>query len=394
MTSSAEVDRACFRQRQSVACRLARTVIASISSSRTRASWSLDFSAPEGLALGRHYGGARRYPFTPLNGLSVSGEGGGCNTLTGRFAILEIAIGSDGAVERFAADFEQHCEDAVPALFGIIRYNSTIDDVVPFGGAYPSYQLTVTPPAHGRVTGAGIDCGTGGSTCQVPLGASHLSVTAVPDFGYVFMGWTGDCSGGQTISVHVNGPKSCAALFEPSSPHRLARLVLGQPTWGLHRPGRKAVYSPANSQWVLTSSSDGSRIDAAIEDGRTTAPSTTGQPLAIGYYSAARRIRSRPSTDWSGWFRTRLQRSNRTLRGAGNRPRIEWDRSAVRGRLRTTLRRWGPRVVRRHTVQLDDRRGCSVWRRVSVVPAPVDAAGTRPHQRPRSTAAVPPRSVN
>ena len=267
-------------------------------------SWSLGFSAPAGLALGPgHYGGAHRYPFTPLNGLSVSGEGTGCNTLTGRFAILEIAIGSNGVVERFAADFEQHCEDAVPALFGVIRYNSTIDDVVPFGGAYPSYQLTITPPTHGRVTGAGIDCGTGGSTCQVPLAsASHLTLTAVPDFGYVFMGWTGDCTGAQTISVHVNGPKTCSALFEPliSSSPRTVLYWDSQPGDYIGQ-GAKALYSPANSQWLLTASSDGSRIDAGIADGtdnwHLSFSGPAGQPLAVGYHSAARRS---PFTPFNG----------------------------------------------------------------------------------------------
>ena len=279
-----------------VADLLARTAISvDIYISDGTATWRLDFSAPEGspLSVG-YYGAARRYPVTPLNGLYVSGQGNGCSRITGRFAILEIVLGSDGTVQRFAADFEQHCEDAVPALFGIIRYNSTIDDVVPFGGAYPSYQLTVTPPVHGRVTGGGVDCGTGGSVCQVPLAnAARLTVTATPDFGYVFMGWTGDCQGGVTTSVHVNGPKACAALFEPlvsSSPRTV--LYWDSQTGDSIGAGAKAVYSPANSQWMVTSSSEGNRIDAAIADGtnywRLTFSAPAGQPLAVGYYGAAR----------------------------------------------------------------------------------------------------------
>ena len=259
------------------------------------ASWSLTFSAPEGSPLGTgHYGAAHRYPFTPLNGLSVSGEGSACNTLTGRFAILEIVLGSDGTVQRFAADFEQHCGDGVPALFGIIRYNSTIDDVVPFGGAYPSYQLTVTPPVHGRVTGGGVDCGTGGPVCQLPLAsAARLTMTAVPDFGYVFVGWTGDCQGSATISLHVNGPKACAAFFEPlisSSPRTV--LYWDSQTGDYIGGGAKAVYSPANSHWTITSFSEGSRIELGIADGMDywslSLSGPEGQPLAVGYYGAAR----------------------------------------------------------------------------------------------------------
>jgi hypothetical protein len=40
--------------------------------------------------------------------------------------VLEAVYGAGGAVERFAADYEQHCSNAVPALFGSVRYNSTL----------------------------------------------------------------------------------------------------------------------------------------------------------------------------------------------------------------------------------------------------------------------------
>lgn len=87
--------------------------------------WNLYFVAPEGAALqAGEYSGATRYPFqsptTP--GLSVSGSGRGCNTLSGSFEVLEISFAADGSVERFAASFEQHCEDADPALNGEVLY--------------------------------------------------------------------------------------------------------------------------------------------------------------------------------------------------------------------------------------------------------------------------------
>jgi len=265
---------------------------------------AVDFSAPEGQQLtAGYYGAARRYPFTPLNGLSVSGFSRGCNRLTGRFVILEVAIAPNGTVERFAADFEQHCEDAVPALVGSIRYYATVDDVVPFGGAYPSYQLTVVPSAHGRVGGGGIDCGTGGSVCHVSLpGAAQVTLTATPDPGYVFMGWAGDCQGSPTASVHVNGPKSCEALFEPavsSTPRTVMYWdsQVGDPIGS----GSKMVYSPANSYWVVTSSGMGRGVRVAIRDASDSwafeFAAATGRPFAAGYYTAARRY---PFTTFNG----------------------------------------------------------------------------------------------
>jgi hypothetical protein len=56
-------------------------------------------------------------------GLSVSGDGRGCNTLTGRFEVLEAVYRSSGDVVSFAADFEQHCEGAPLRSSG--RFTST-----------------------------------------------------------------------------------------------------------------------------------------------------------------------------------------------------------------------------------------------------------------------------
>jgi hypothetical protein len=89
--------------------------------------WNLDFAAPGNLRLAPGvYEHATRFPFQQATapGFSVSGEGRGCNTLTGRFEVLEVTYGPSGEVLTFAADFEQHCEGLGPALTGSIRYNA------------------------------------------------------------------------------------------------------------------------------------------------------------------------------------------------------------------------------------------------------------------------------
>lgn len=91
--------------------------------------WNLSFAAPQDQQLQPGpYEGATRHPFqSPTGpGLSISGDGRGCNTLTGRFDVLEAVYTVAGEIERFAADFEQHCEGAAPALFGSVRYNATV----------------------------------------------------------------------------------------------------------------------------------------------------------------------------------------------------------------------------------------------------------------------------
>lgn len=91
--------------------------------------WNLDFAGPTKTTLTPgDYENAQRFPFQPAGtpGLSVAGAGRGCNTLTGRFVVLNASYGANGDVQNFGADFEQHCEGLSPALFGSIRVNSDL----------------------------------------------------------------------------------------------------------------------------------------------------------------------------------------------------------------------------------------------------------------------------
>jgi hypothetical protein len=207
-----------------------------------------DFASPDGTVLQPgYYGAARRHHTTWFNGLSAEYK---CTVATGRFVVLEYVRGPNWTIERLAIDFEQHCEDADPGLFGSIRYNSTIPEVVPFGGSYPLYRVTLTQPAHGHVTATGLNCGGAATQCQVTSSSPmQLTLTATPDPGYLFAGWTEDCSGGPTTTVHVNGPKRCAALFEPTIPTGPRTLLTwdSEPT---HPVGKgKLALSAANSRW-------------------------------------------------------------------------------------------------------------------------------------------------
>jgi hypothetical protein len=83
--------------------------------------WNLDFGSSRGdLLVPRRYDFAERWPFhnPPRPGLSVGGNGRGCNTLRGEFTVYELVVGPGGAVQRFHANFRQHCEGDAPALTG------------------------------------------------------------------------------------------------------------------------------------------------------------------------------------------------------------------------------------------------------------------------------------
>lgn len=100
--------------------------------------WYLDFSTRQlgtPLQVGT-YTNARRAPFAPLGhpGLDVSGDGRGCNQLSGSFTIEEIQfeqISGQTYLRRLVATFEQHCEFATPALTGRIEYTDTTDRQAP-----------------------------------------------------------------------------------------------------------------------------------------------------------------------------------------------------------------------------------------------------------------------
>ncbi|MDQ7804182.1 hypothetical protein Q5425_10590 [Amycolatopsis sp. A133] len=86
--------------------------------------WTLDLAAPSGtrLAAGT-YDGATRYPFQGVNapGLDLSGNGRGCNTLTGTFAVQNVVFGPNGYVQTLDATFEQHCEGGTAAARGEVH---------------------------------------------------------------------------------------------------------------------------------------------------------------------------------------------------------------------------------------------------------------------------------
>jgi hypothetical protein len=69
------------------------------------------------------YMNAERWPFESPNhpGLDVSGDGRGCNTVTGSFQVEDLQY-TNGALTSFTATFEHHCEGGVPALRGCVHY--------------------------------------------------------------------------------------------------------------------------------------------------------------------------------------------------------------------------------------------------------------------------------
>lgn len=137
------------------------TVSASISGNTW---WYLDFAAPQGQALtaGTTYDNAERYPFQGATypGLSLDGDGRGCNTLTGSFTVNKAVFGPNGWIQSFDATFVQHCE-------GSTTSQATGEIDIENGPAPAGLSVDVTPNAVGSVDkNSGRATITGTVTCN------------------------------------------------------------------------------------------------------------------------------------------------------------------------------------------------------------------------------------
>ena len=99
------------------------------------------------------YSQAQRYSKTPGSnpGFFADEQGrdvAACATITGSYVVRELVRAADGTVQRFAADFEQHCKGQPDALYGAVRFNSDVPYVRPVGFAIGSvrYASGATDP--------------------------------------------------------------------------------------------------------------------------------------------------------------------------------------------------------------------------------------------------------
>jgi len=89
--------------------------------------WTADFVPAHGdiLVAGSTYANATRYPFNGNGpGLDVSGNGRGCNTLTGAFTVNAADFAADGTLRSASISFVQHCEGATPSLRGTFAFRA------------------------------------------------------------------------------------------------------------------------------------------------------------------------------------------------------------------------------------------------------------------------------
>jgi hypothetical protein len=165
--------------------------------------WTLDFAAPNNqyLTVGS-YPGAMRFGYQTAGspGLQVTGDGRGCNTLTGSFQVLQVVYDPGHVfVQSFDATFEQHCEGLAPALRGEIRYNANVGVAL----SVPTSLQVI----EGQNTAFTVNA-TDTQGLQVVLSASNLPSGASfvdQGNGTGSFSWTPTASQGGSYSVSFQG---------------------------------------------------------------------------------------------------------------------------------------------------------------------------------------------
>ena len=161
-------------------------------------NWRGDFAIPNTYTelLPGSYANLTRYPFDDpaIGGLSWSGEGRGCNTLTG-WIVINSATYVAGALTELDMQFEQHCEGVVAALHGDIKWYAD-DTTMPPGPVLPIPEALWSPdpsllPASGNFVYLESDTGDyigGGATYSYTEFTDTISVSAVSNLLSVSVG--------------------------------------------------------------------------------------------------------------------------------------------------------------------------------------------------------------
>ena len=191
------------------------------------------------------YEGASRVP--PAPGLNVSSSGGGCGVTSGRFVVLEAVFDASGAPQSLAIDFTQYCNHSTAALYGFLRYNSTVP-VIPRAPAAGVSLLTPCRAIDTRVSGSPLQPGEErefplAGICGIPPSATALianvTVTNPTQVGHLTL-WRAD-----DVRPPTNTREFCAGPHarQQRDHRRLLRRDRGDQGLSRARPGRSTSSS-------------------------------------------------------------------------------------------------------------------------------------------------------
>jgi len=170
--------------------------------------WSGDFQQPAGTSEIQPgtYANLKRYPFhdPAVGGLAWWGQGRGCNTLVGWFAVDAVTY-SNGVLTAIDLRFEQHCEGAAPALHGQIHWDAG-DTTAPPGPVNP-------PPAGLWQPTAGVTPASGNYVYLESQAGDYIGAGLTYTYTQATAILTVAATGGH-LSVGVKGDESWSGDFQ------------------------------------------------------------------------------------------------------------------------------------------------------------------------------------
>lgn len=209
-------------------------------------NWQVRFMPPIGQQLlpGTYVNALRATSNGSFPGLSVAGDGRGCDNDYGSFTLYQLSFGSDGSLTQLDADFVQTRESpTAPPMTGIVRYQASPRSGVALSPSvalsYPGEPVTLTGTA--LPLGAGIPTGTmtfyDGSTS---IGTALLDATGRGSITTVFsiIGshlltavYSGDAS-------HIGGPSAMQTVIVEGGGSTTTWYSYTSVPGELHRGGR------------------------------------------------------------------------------------------------------------------------------------------------------------
>ncbi len=122
-----------------------------------------------------------------------------------------------------------------------------------------NYNLSVTVTGDGSVSNGGNGIACPGDCNEVFVDGSTTTLNATPGAGYVFSGWSGDCSGTGSCALTMSANRSVTATFVPE--YQLSVNLSGNGSVSSNPPGISCGADctenyPANTQVTLTAVAD------------------------------------------------------------------------------------------------------------------------------------------
>jgi hypothetical protein len=158
------------------------------------------------------------YAVAWISGVTEGGSSGTTTADNGNYVIGQLYGGSSSCAAPATGDFYGRFDNAYA-----VGLNQWL--------APQPMTLTVTVTKQGAANGsvssspAGISCGHGG-TCSAPFAnAAMVTLTATPDAGSSFTGWSGACSGLAACVVTMSTAQAVTAAFNDTLTATLAAPV-------------------------------------------------------------------------------------------------------------------------------------------------------------------------